>query len=262
MCARACAARQESKQADAETLNELTGNLEYYRQRESSDAGASAAVVAAASTAVVAAASTAAAVVPALFAAPIVDQDKPGPGEAESAEEQLSLPPIVRMVEIVETGSGVDEYTGQEYTTYVMTCTAGAEDADKTPSAAGVREDARPDDGATGGAFAVPAPPVSSATAVMEWTVSKRFSDFSNLRAELAALPTIGAVVETMDFPPSTWNFLPWGAGKLDGVCLPFPYFSRTHTKIRVSSHARQAAGQCITVRLSDAGLLHVCWDV
>ena len=40
----------------------------------------------------------------------------------------------------------------------------------------------------------------------------------TGLRTELAALPTIGAAIETMEFPPSTWNFLPWGAGKLDEV--------------------------------------------
>ncbi len=226
VCVRANAGRQESKQRDAETLNELTGNLEYYRQRESSDTGTStAAAVAAASIA------AAAAVVPTFFAAPVVDQGKSAPVEAESTEEQLPLPPIVGTVKIVETGRGFDEYTGQEYTTYVIRCTAGAAVTEKTPSAEGVVNSAGSgDDTATGGdSAAVPAPAVSSPTAAMEWTVSKRFSDFSSLRAELAALPTIGAAVESMDFPPSTWNFLPWGAGKLDGVCLPCRYFLRTN---------------------------------
>ena len=143
--------------------------------------------------------------------------------ETGTSEQELSLPPIVGMVEIVKTGSGFDEYTGQEYTTYVMRCTAGTADTVKRASAALVHADTRPSGDTTGAA--IPPPPVASPLAgAKEWTVSKRFSDFSKLRAELVALPTLGAVVETMDFPASTWNFLPWGAGKLDQVCWSFLY--------------------------------------
>lgn len=127
------------------------------------------------------------------------------PVQQSAGEAELPLPPVVGMVEIVETGSGHDEFTGQEYTTYVMRCKAAVAPGDQTPSDAS--ETARVDES-------------TDTNAPVEWSVSKRFSDFSNLRAELAALPTIGAVVETMDFPPSTWNFLPWGAGKMDQVCI------------------------------------------
>jgi hypothetical protein len=190
---------QESKQRDAETLNELTGNLEYYRQQEVADAAAAAA----------AAAATADATVSPIVSAPEVEAEQISssvePVQQSAGEAELPLPPVVGMVEIVETGSGHDEFTGQEYTTYVMRCKAAVAPGDQTPSDAS--ETARVDES-------------TDTNAPVEWSVSKRFSDFSNLRAELAALPTIGAVVETMDFPPSTWNFLPWGAGKMDQVCI------------------------------------------
>lgn len=143
---------RESTTSTAATLNELNDNLEFYRQQE-----------AAAATTL-----------------------PPPPIEPAAPKEEL--PPIVGVVNIVQTKSGHDEYTGLEYTNYVMSCTAVA---------------ASGDDAAT-------------AVAASEWPVSKRFSDFSNLRADLVALPTVGPVVETMEFPASTWAFMPWGAGKMD----------------------------------------------
>jgi hypothetical protein len=236
---------QESKQRDAEALNELTDNLEYYRQREVSDAAASAAA--------------AAIVAPAV--APAVDHGEPGRAEAGSSEQELSLPPSVGMVEIVKTGSGSDEYTGQEYTTYVMRCTAGAADTAKQASDAHVHADARPSDDTTGAATPPP-PVVSPPVGAKEWTVSKRFSDFSKLRAELVALPTIGAVVETMDFPPSTWNFLPWGAGKLDQVRWPFPYLyahELGHCLLSASSRPRVIRHRVLATQQLNTQLFDLC---
>lgn len=206
-----CVDRQESKLRDAETLNELTGNLEYYRQREVSDA---------------AAASSAAPAVPVpSLAAPASGDGDTGSGQAGSASQEPPLPPIVGMVEIVDTGSGFDEYTGQEYTTYVIRCTSGATNEGQTAGASSVPVGTHPTDGMPDDASATPSPTIAE-----NWTVSKRFSDFNNLRAELAALPTIGAVVETMDFPPSTWNFLPWGVGKLDEVWRSVPRLHASST--------------------------------
>ena len=164
--------RQESKTRDAETLNELTGNIEFLRQQQAAEPPATPPVIA---------------------AEPPTDGARPEP-----EPEPEPLAPVVGTVEIVETGSGLEDYTGLEYTTYVMRCRAAA----PTPTAEG-------DSG-----------PADSAQEPAEWTVTKRFSDFSNLRTELAALPTIGAVVETMAFPASTWAFLPWGAGKLDEATI------------------------------------------
>ena len=145
--------RQESKTRDAETLNELTGNIEFLRQQQAAEPPATPPIIA---------------------AEPPADGARPEP-EPEPEQEPEPLAPVVGTVEIVETGSGLEDYTGLEYTTYLMRCRAAA----PTPAAEGEGS------------------PADSAQEPAEWTVTKRFSDFSNLRTELAALPTIGAVVGT-----------------------------------------------------------------
>jgi hypothetical protein len=121
----------ESKVRDAEALNELTGNLEFYRQQESAAAAGAAAGDSdagggAAPPPVVAPPAHGGAVAAAVEGRGDGGQGGGAQKEKEEMEAVDELPPVVGIVEIVETGSGHDEYTGLEFTTYKMRCRAAA----------------------------------------------------------------------------------------------------------------------------------------
>lgn len=156
----------QTKAQDAEVVNELMGNLEFYQQR--SDGGASQG--------------------PASYESQINTLSKDPAQDAVGDNQSGSLPPVVATAEIVDTASGHDQLSGMEYTKYIVHCRQASCSTRNSENST--------------------------------WKVAKRFSDFSALRTELIARPDIGVVVETLEFPEATWNFIPWGAGKLDATIV------------------------------------------